>query len=276
MNKLNGKFECLELLHSKLHIGRRRRPEQIRSLPADIVEFMYRLLDPESKTNPFQNEVSRWRVYVLFILMLHQGLRRGELLVLPADAIKDSFDRDLQKERFWMSVRYNEYENDPRYSKPCIKNASSVRQVPVSELVALIVREYVSNFRGKANHSFLLNSQKVVPMSPEAVSKTFQKITASLPTTLRKLLHDLTGSDSITAHSMRHTCAVVRLNQILSDGVEMNDALQRLRGFFGWSRESEMPLRYARAVFEDRLSSVWRNEFDERVSILRSLPGRLK
>ncbi|QHN03482.1 site-specific integrase [Granulicella sp. WH15] len=273
---LSGKFERLELLHSKLHIGKRRRPEQIRSLPADVVEFLYELLDPESRTNPFQNEVSRWRVYVLFILMLHQGLRRGELLVLPADAIKSSFDRDLQKERFWMSVRYNEYEDDPRSSKPSIKNAPSIRQLPVSEVVALIVQEYVSNYRGRVGHSFLINSQKSAPMSPEAVSKTFQKITNSLPTSLRKLLLDHTRNDSVTAHAMRHTCAVVRLNQILAEGVEMNDALQRLRAFFGWSRDSEMPLRYARAVFEDRLSSVWRNEFDERVSVLRSLPSRLK
>ena len=175
-----------------------------------------------------------------------------------------------------MSVRYNEYEDDPRYSKPSIKNAPSIRQLPVSEVVALIVREYVSNYRGRVCHSFLLNSQKSVPMSPEAVSKTFQKVTSSLPGSLRKLLLDQTGDGSITAHAMRHTCAVVRLNQILAEGVEMGDALQRLRVFFGWSRESEMPLRYARAVFEDRLSSVWRSEFDERVSVVRSLPGRLK
>lgn len=56
----------------------------------------------------------------------------------------------------------------------------------------------------------------------------------------------------------------------------MDDALQRMRAFFGWSRTSEMPLRYARTVFEDRLASVWKDEFDERVSVLRSLPGRAK
>jgi hypothetical protein len=69
----------------------------------------------------------------------------------------------------------------------------------------------------------------------------------------------------------RHTSAVVRLNQLLSAGVEMDDALQRMRAFYGWSRESDMPLRYARAVFEDRLASIWRAEFDDRVSVLRSI-----
>jgi integrase len=276
LNELRGRFNRLELLHSHLHIGKRRRPEQIRSLPSDVVGFLYELLDPESAINPFQNVASRWRVYILFILLLHQGLRRGELLVLPADVIKSSFDRNLQHDRYWMSVKYNEYEDDPRYSKPSIKNAPSIRQIPVSKTIALLVQEYVSNFRGRANHSFLLNSQKGVPLSPEAVSKTFQKVTASLPASLRKTLYEQTGCTSITAHAMRHTCAVVRLNQILSENIEMNDALQQLRAFFGWSRDSEMPLRYARAVFEDRLSTVWRSEFDERVSMLRSLPTRWK
>jgi integrase len=141
-------------------------------------------------------------------------------------------------------------------------------------MTALLVQEYVANFRGRANHSFLINSQKMRPLSVKAVNKTFQKVTASLPVSLIKVLYEHTGRTAITPHAMRHTCAVVRLNQILSEGVEMNDALQQLRTFFGWSRDSEMPLRYARAVFEDRLSTVWRSEFDERVSMLRSLPAR--
>lgn len=33
-----------------------------------------------------------------------------------------------------------------------------------------------------------------------------------------------------------------------------------------------MPSRYARAVFENRLASVWSDEFDDRVAVLRSLP----
>jgi len=53
----------------------------------------------------------------------------------------------------------------------------------------------------------------------------------------------------------------------------MEEALQLLRVYFGWARSSNEPLRYARAVFEDRLATVWRNEFDERVEILRHLKG---
>jgi integrase len=265
-----------QLLNSHLHVGTARRPERIRSLPAEVVEFLYEVLDPESAVNPFRGAVSRWRVYTMFMLLLHQGLRRSELLCLPADVIKSGFDRNLQKERFWIAVRYNEYEDDPRYSTPRIKNANSIRPLPVSQPIALLVQKYVSNYRGRVNHSFLINSQKRKPMSARQFNRIFEKIAASLPLKLRKILQDHTGEDSVTPHDLRHTCAVVRLNQLLSSGVEMTDALERLRAFFGWSRDSDMPLRYARAVFEDRLALVWNNKFDERVEVLRNLPERLK
>jgi integrase len=272
--ELHARLKEFELVHAHLHIGKRRRPERIRSLPAEVLEFLYELLDPESTANPFRNTATRWRVYVSFILMLHEGLRRGELLIAPVDVIKTSFDRSQNRDRFWMNVRYNEYEDDPRYSRPGIKNAQSIRQIPVSSVTAAIIWEYTANHRGRVNHSYLINSQKDKPLSPEGVTYLFQKISDSLPRNLRNCLRDYTGEDSVSAHDLRHTCAVVRLNQILSEGVEMDDALQRMRTFFGWSRESVMPLRYARAVFEDRLASIWKSEFDDRVAILRSIPGR--
>jgi integrase len=275
LDSLRGRFQRLDLLHSNLHVGRRRRSEQVRSLPPEVVEFLYEILTPESSNNPFRMGDSQWRVYVLFVLMLHQGLRRGELLALPADAIKESLDRSSQSVRFWMAVKYNEYEDDPRYSTPGIKNATSIRNLPVSRTTAVLIQEYIANYRGRTDHSFLMKSQKGGPLSTEAVTKVFCKVTNSLPDNLRKILKDRTGEDSITPHALRHTCAVFRLNQLLSESLGMEDALQRIRVFFGWSRESDMPLRYARAVFEDRLASVWRNEFDERVSVLRSLPARL-
>lgn len=201
------------------------------------------------------------------------GTTTCELLASPTDVVKTG---SLNEGRHWMNVQYNEYEDDPRYSKPGIKNAASVRQLPVSNNVALIVQEYVSNYRGRPSHSFLINSQKGRPLSAEGVTWIFQKVTASLPRSLRNCLRDHTGGDSISAHDLRHTSAVVRLNQLLSAGVEMDDALQRMRTFFGWSRESDMPLRYSRAVFEQRLAAIWNDEFDDRVSMLRSVSGRPK
>jgi integrase len=271
----DSRFLRFEGLYSHLRIGRTRKAEPIRSLPAQVVETLYEKLDPSSASNPFQNDASRWRVFILFIVLLHQGLRRGELLILPVDAVKSAFDAISGKERFWLNVSYNEYEEDPRYSKPSIKNPSSIRQVPVSEVTFRLINEYVANYRGRADHSFLMNSQKKKPLSTEGVTKVFQKITEALPKSALRILYDRTGKASISAHDLRHTCAVIRLNQLLSRGDTMDEALQKMRTFFGWARSSDMPLRYARAVFEDRLASVWSNVFDDRVAVLRNIPKSL-
>jgi hypothetical protein len=73
----------------------------------------------------------------------------------------------------------------------------------VSSTIALIVQEYASNHRGRVSHSFLVNSQKRLPLSPEGVTCIFKKITDSLPQSLRKCLRDHTGEESISAHDLR-------------------------------------------------------------------------
>ena len=168
---------------------------------------------------------------------------------------------------------YSDDGDDPRYSRPSIKSANSVRQLPVSEAVAGLVQTYVENYRGRPGHAFLLNTQQDSPLSTESLTKMFLKISAALPPSILLELKERSGKNSVTPHDLRHTCAVVRLNQLLHHGDSMDEALQKLRAFFGWSRESQMPVRYARAVFEDRLSSVWNNAFDDRVEVLRAIPS---
>jgi len=266
----------LNLLYGQLHIRRQRSTETIRSLPASVVQELYNALDPESSRNPFKQERTRWRVYVTFILMLHQGLRRGEVLLLATDSIKSAFDRTQDRNRHWLNVQNNPYDEgaiDTRYSRPSIKTVSSIRQIPVSDLVSGIIQTYTDNFRGKPEHPFLLNSQLNSPLSTESISKAFTAITQALPATALKELEDRTGKCLVSPHDLRHTCAVLRLNQLLEQKDPMDVALSKLRTFFGWSKASDMPTRYARAVFEDRLAEVWNNTFDDRVDLLRSIPS---
>jgi len=271
---IKGRLDHLGQLYSQLRIGKKRTQDILRALPSIVVEALFELLDPAAPGNPFRDTTSRWRAFLVFVLLLHQGLRRGELLLLTSDAIKQGIDARLGHDRYWLSVAENPYEDeDQRYSTPSIKTVNSVRQIPVSELTARLVQDCVENYRGKQAHSELMNSQRGSPLSAESVTKLFQKITASLPTSVLKDLKDRTGKTSISAHDLRHTCAVIRLNQLLNQGDSMDLALQKMRTFFGWARSSDMPRKYARAVFEDRLASVWNNAFDDRVAILRAIPG---
>lgn len=273
LRKMEVRLHRLSHLYGQLHVQRNRRPSFPRSLPASVVHALYEILDPSSTTNPFARQRTRWLAFLAFVLMLHQGLRRGEVLLLTADAVKDGFDERQGRLRSWLNVRESKYasDDDPRHSRPSIKSPNSVRQLPVSDTISSMVQAYVENYRGKPNHPFLLNTQQNTPLSTESMTKMFAKVCASLPKTVRQELMDRNGKTVVTPHDLRHTCAVIRLNQLLTQGDPMDEALQKLRSFFGWSRDSQMPVHYARAVFEDRLSSVWNSAFDERVEVLRAL-----
>ena len=279
---IEARLHRLSTLYSQLHVRKTSQVETVRSLPASVVETLYDLLDPESSRNPFTRAKTRWRIYIAFVLMLHQGLRRGELLLLTADCVKSGFDKKRQTPRYWLNVQENEYEDgeadepiDSRYSKPSIKTVHSVRQIPVSGLTAQLVQTYVENYRGRPSHPFLLNSYLGNPLATESLTKAFREVSKVLPEPVRRELSDRCGKDSVMPHDLRHTSAVVRLHQLLDSGDAMDEALQKMRTFFGWSKKSLMPSRYARAVFEDRLADVWNDSFDDRVALLRAIPKGL-
>ncbi|MDO3569636.1 tyrosine-type recombinase/integrase, partial [Ralstonia pseudosolanacearum] len=208
--RLDARWQRLNLLYGQLQIQRPHRTNILRALPAVVVEAMYALLDPESDTNPFKGVRTRWRVFTAFVLMLHQGLRRGELLLLNANAIKSGLDARQQRRRYWINVsEQGRVDTDPRYSKPGIKTADSIRQVPVSELSANLVQCYVDNYRGRPDHPYLLNAQTNTPLSTESLTKLFERISTALPAAVLAELEDRTGKTSITPHDLRHTCAVV-------------------------------------------------------------------
>lgn len=273
---LTSRVHRLGSLYSQLRIRKNSYSEAVRSLPAGTVQALYELLDPESRCNPFKHVATRWRVYVAFALMLHQGLRRGELLILPVDCVKSGIDPRTQIRRYWINVRQHDNEGDddpdPRFSRPSIKTASSIRQIPVSSKMARLIQTYSDNYRGRPDHPYLINSYQDRPLATESLTKVFRTISAALPDTAAEELAHRCNKASVTPHDLRHTCAVVRLNQLLGAGDPMDEALQKMRTFFGWSRTSTMPSRYARAVFEDRLANVWNDSFDERVALLRALP----
>lgn len=277
LEQINAKLLHLQYLYGQLRIHKSRQPETLRSLPSEVVSYLYEVLDPLSSDNPFARTQTKWTMFIAFVILLHQGLRRSEVLMLPVNAVKSGLDNRQLKEKYWLNIQENsEHKNvDPRSNKPNIKTANSVRQVPVSHLTSKLIQIYTDNYRGKVNHPFLLSSQWKTPFSSEALTANFSLVSKKIPPAIRKILHDRNGVQKIVPHSLRHTCAVVRLNQFLEQGDSMDLALQKMRQLFGWSRTSDMPQKYAKAVFEDRLANVWTNITDDRIELLRALPEGL-
>ncbi|WP_085595096.1 tyrosine-type recombinase/integrase [Thalassospira sp. MCCC 1A01428] len=271
-NHLNQRIKRIERLYASLNVKRRPRRRPVRALPASVIEDLYEIADPLSKRNPFRSESHRWRNYSLFLLYLHQGIRRSEALVLPVDAIKQDWDETIANHRYWINVTDNEYEiEDPRFLTPGIKTDLSHRQIPLSRSLSQLIQFYLDNYRGRQPHSFMFASNRKQPLSVPSINVIFDRFSAVLANTAKRDLYSRQGVEKVTPHDCRHTCAVFRLRQFVDYGLEMEIALQNLRVFFGWSKNSDMPRHYARAFFEDRLNSVWNSQFDERVTMLRQL-----
>jgi len=271
LDEMRIRLERLDRMYGQLRIAKKSMPAFVRALPARVMQELYDAVIPYSKTNPFKTESSQWRVYVTFLLLLHQGLRRGEALSLPADFLKS--ENTPSGRQFWLNVRTNEYENDDiRHTAPSIKTNASIRQIPVSGRTATALMVYLENYRGKQNHSFFLCSARGQPLSAEGIHYFFKRLSATLSKEGNKILYDRTGMRSISAHDLRHTAAVVRIKQLLAKGDPMPETLQKMRSFFGWAVDSPMPQLYAKAAFEERLNTVWNDAFDDRIAMLMELP----
>lgn len=263
------RLERLDRLYGQLRITKKNNVHFVRALPAVVLQELSSLVQPGDPSNPFKSDATQWRVYCTFLLLLHLGLRRGEALTMRADFLK--WERTAAGRQFWVNVQSNDNEDDPRHSTPSIKTITSVRQIPVSGIIADAFYTYLENYRGKQNHPYFLSSLKKQPLSAEGVNHYFKILTHALSSSSLKILMDRTGMSSISPHDLRHTAAVVRMRQLLAKGDPMDEALQKMRSYFGWSRTSSMPQLYAKAAFEERLASVWNDAFDDRVAMILEL-----
>lgn len=267
---LTARLDRLDRLYGQLRPPKAKTQQFIRALPALVLEELYSNVMPNAQNNPFVDKATQWRAYMVFLLLLHQGLRRGEALSLRVDFLK--YERTRSGIKYWLNVQLNDFDKENRYSTPSIKTANSVRQIPVSAATAGSFLAYIENYRGKQSHPFFLSSAKNRPLSAEGVNHIFNVLSKSLSGEAMALLKFRTSMQSVSPHDLRHTSAVIRMKQLLQRGDSMDEALQKMRSFFGWSRESSMPQLYAKAAFEERLAEFWSEEFDNRTAMLLALP----
>jgi integrase len=272
LDRLHARVVQLDSLYKQLQPRRECKAPAPRALPAAVLEDLYDIVDPTSTRNPFRGKRNAFRNFTLVSLMLHQGLRRGEACILPVDAIKDGIDPKTGVVRYWINITKNPYEtSDTRSLKPSLKTPDAHRKIPISDELAVVVETYIQNFRGTQDHSFLFPSQKGRALSLGMVNLVFRILSENLSAGAKKELWERRNRNSVTPHDLRHTAAVVRLTEFLDAGETMEVALDKLKIFFGWTKNSEMPRHYARAYFEERLSSVWNSRFDAHVDRLRRL-----
>lgn len=271
--QLRARMQRLKGLYSQLSPVRIRGASAVRALPAVVVKELYDVLSPESLLNPFRGEASRWRNFLMFLLLLHLGVRAGELLSLRVESLRSEFDPQTGGSLQWLDIVEADDPADRRARRPRLKNAAAVRQLPVSREIADLIDAYVLTWRGDRAHGLLFSSAEGRPLAISTLARVLYRASTALSPSARAPLA-IRGAASVRPHDLRHTSAVVRLQLFREAGVPQDEALERLRPFFGWRPGSDMPLLYARAYFEPRFQDTWDECFSNALEALRALGGR--
>jgi len=211
-----------ERLYSSLKPFKSSKPVAIRALPAVVVEDLFELFTPGSSKNPFRTQSGQWRNFLLFLLLLHQGLRSGEALSLLSNSVKEGTHPKTGDTIYWINVTRSEdiEEFDKRADRPSMKTPASNRQIPLSSEIARLVHEYVTSWRGKQKHPFLFANSRGTPLSLRYVAMIFEIVSARLSRRSLEALESAMHAPTVTAHDLRHTCAVVRMTHLIDSGVD--------------------------------------------------------
>jgi integrase len=249
---------------------KRGRVKFVRALPDVTLSELLAVAAPHSRRNPFENLGTQIRNWLIVLLLLLCGLRRGEALLLTVDSMKHDLDRQSGEIRHWLDITTVE-NGDRRSTKPGIKTSNSHRQIPISVDVAGLIEQYIAEYRrDDGTTQFLLTAKDGGGLSAESVNKLLAQLSAAMsPVALQRFKERTGGKNRISSHDLRHTCATVRYGFFIQADADRELTFQRMRAFFGWATNSDMPALYARAAIEEDLLKSWASLFDKRVHALR-------
>lgn len=186
---------------AQLSVRVRRPSSNARALPPLALEDIYEVLHPTSLRNPFRTSQAKWRNFVLFLVLLQLGLRKGEALSLSVDALKQQFEPEVGAVRLWLDVSSADEGLDERARKPRLKTNTSQRQLPVSGALAAAIDTYVSQYRGDVEHGFLFSSAEGRPLAPSSVDHLIRAVQSHMsPGALAALEQE--GTANLSAHSL--------------------------------------------------------------------------
>ena len=193
-------------------------------------ECLTDIMSGNSTENPWIGDHAKARNVLIIRLLLHTGIRRGELLGLRIE------DINAQQNEILVCRRPDDV-TDPRLNEPNTKTRD--RLIPINSELAHEIRGYVAmrrEFKGARRHGFLLVANGTgKPLSVSAFNRIFQALQPVSP-----LLQYL------TPHVLRHT-----FNDNLSDAldnanVSPEQEIQIRNRLNGWSERSQMAAVYTK------------------------------
>ena len=212
-------------------VSRRAKIGAREGLSQEDQERLLAVVHPDSPSNPWKHEFVRQRNWLIIILLLATGMRRGELLGLQIGDLNPQ----CPKLRI---LRRADAQEDPRLTQPNTK--TNDREIELRPAIMLAVWEYIKKQRRKI-HTARKYPQLIVaddghPLSAKSIEKIFVQLRQACPCLPVRL----------TSHVMRHTwnerfSEQAELMQ-LSETVEQKARNEQQ----GWTDDSKSALTYTR------------------------------
>lgn len=192
---------------------------------------LLKVIQPDSPDNPWEHGFVRVRNWLIVVLLLATGMRRGELLGLQIGDL----DQRLPKLRI---IRRADAQEDPRPIQPNTK--TNDREVELRPALMRAVWNYINHHRKKIKaarkYAQLIVADDGRPLSLKSIDKMFAQLREAcpgLPVTL-------------TSHVMRHTW-----NERFSEQAELlglTDAVEEKarNEQQGWTDNSKSAATYTR------------------------------
>ncbi len=191
----------------------------IKSPPSELIDRFMDIAAVDHPKNPFRDPGVRLRNAILFGLLRHTGMRRGELLSLRVG------DVDVGHEPTVWVRRNHDDAADPRRHQPVAKTKE--RPLPLPIELAIQIQDYVLNHRAKIpaarRHGYLLVSHKKGSTFGQPLSQT--ALGSQIMAKMRSV--DPAFAD-IHPHSFRH-----HFNYELSRRVDEHNVRVREHGVDG-------------------------------------------
>ncbi|BET27265.1 hypothetical protein RGQ30_27660 [Limnobacter thiooxidans] len=189
------------------------------------------VINPESSLNPWTRGYVRKRNWLLIVLLLASGMRRGELLGLQIG--------DLNAEAPKLRIlRRADTEKDPRRIQPCTKTFD--REIELARPVMKALWDFINNDRRAIKRARtvpqIFVSDEGAPLSHASIDKVFfqlRSVFPGLPMTL-------------TSHVMRHTWNERFSEKAEAMGVSETVEERARNSQQGWSDNSRMAATYTR------------------------------
>ncbi|WP_313665792.1 site-specific integrase [Shinella sp.] len=236
--------ECLKTLDGQrkaLVRSKRNDVGQREGLAEEVIKRLRDVIQPDHPENPFRPKV-RFRNYLIVLLFLNLGVRRGELGgVMVADCFLGS--------KGTLTIhRRPDNPNDTRRLPAATKTAA--RMLPLGGKLTEIVHEWITQYRSKIPgarfHPYLIvSSETGKPMSLSNFNKIMDRLRQAVP----GLPSDL------TPHVLRHSWNDWFSEESDKKGFTEEDEVKWRKRLMGWRRE-ESAVHYLRRTVRRRSNAV--------------------